>query len=665
MVEREEQNVTALHVQEYLMAEGNVRMSIEVLILADQQWDNNGQNNQQQNPTIINHPPALDLLDRNNRRAYHEKAVMLQSAAVNGNQKKVREFLKDGDPSIIRSAITRGHETLLHVATGAKQTALVKMVMGHMQTNDLMLQDRNGNTAFCFAAAVGATKIAEMMLDRNGQLATFRGSQNKTPLYMAVLFRQKKMAEKLYTTTLPHLTQREQIAIFFKSIDTGLYDIALKLLKNNPNLAVARRGEKTALHVLARQPSAFASESVLNKILRIWNLNRNPAIELVQYLWQKITRRSEENIISDIIRRPSKLLFDATKSGNFGFLTELIKVYPDLIHEQDEDGRSIFHVAVLHRHTDIFNLINQTGHINKELLLSYVDSRNNNILHLAANCQNLLSVRSEKGAALKMQREMLFFKEIEKIVPPPYKEMKNNIVEINGEQQRTPQELFSKEHEDLLEGAEAWMKNAATSCIVVATIITSVIFTATYTVPGGTAAHNDDDHNSTVVEGSPLHLNKTLFKIFSMSNSIGLSFSTISVLMFLSILLSGFAEKDFAWFLPLKLFVGLVTLLFSIISMMVTYSSTYFLAYPYYERLNWITMMTVLLVSVPIIICAQVLFPLLGDILRLSCSGINLCFLKPVLEKVQSFCWFILSLISSSSRFMQKNIVKHFQIDEH
>ncbi|TXG71898.1 hypothetical protein EZV62_000477 [Acer yangbiense] len=251
-------------VQEYLMAEGDVHLSLEVRILAAQRRDNDVQNNQQQNPTKIDHPPVLVLLDRSNRREYHEIAVKLQSAAVKGDKKKVGEFLKDGDPSKIRWAITRGHETLLHVATGAKQTALVKMIMGHMQPNDLMLQDRNGNTAFCFAAAVGDTKIAEMMLDRNRLLATFRGSQNKTPLYMAVLFRQKKMAEKLYTTTLPHLTPLDQIAIFFKSIDTGLYDIALKLLENNPNLAVVRFGEKTALHVLARQPSAFAGKSVLN-----------------------------------------------------------------------------------------------------------------------------------------------------------------------------------------------------------------------------------------------------------------------------------------------------------------------------------------------------------------------------------------------------------------
>ncbi|TXG71891.1 hypothetical protein EZV62_000470 [Acer yangbiense] len=160
--------------------------------------------------------------DRNNRREYHERAVKLQSAAVKGNKKEIGKFLRD-DPLKIRWAITRGHKTLLHVATGAKQTALVKMIMEHMHPDDLMLQDRNGNTAFCFAAAVGATEIAEMMLVKKGSLATFRGSQNKTPLYMVVLFGQKKMAEKLYTKTLPHLKPPEEIAIFFKSIDTGLY----------------------------------------------------------------------------------------------------------------------------------------------------------------------------------------------------------------------------------------------------------------------------------------------------------------------------------------------------------------------------------------------------------------------------------------------------------
>ncbi|KAK3175708.1 hypothetical protein Dsin_032595 [Dipteronia sinensis] len=620
-----------------LMTEENFYISIGELMRNQQQRDDDGQNHQHQNPTQIGHQPNLYLLNRtDDRNQYHHIAVKLQRAAVLGKEKEVVKFLKEVGPSMLKWAITRGHETLLHVATGAKQTALVEMIIGHMEDGDLMLQDRNGNTAFCFAAAVGATKIAEMMLQKNGSLATRRGSQNKTPLYMAVLFGKRKMAEKLYNNQIlrDDLTVDDKTDIFFKSIDTGLYDFALKLVKNNPDLARARTryGEKTALHVLAPQPSAFHGKSVHNLILRILNLNRNPAIELVQCLWLNITRQQPEVNIIDIIRTPSELLFDATKSGNFGFLTEIIKVYPDVIHEKDKDGRSIFHVAVLHRHSDIFDLIYQTIYLNKELLLSFVDSSHNNILHLAAKCQNLPSVSSEKGAALKMQRELLFFKEIEKIVPPHFKDMKNNVV---GEQQLTPQELFSKEHEDLLKGGEAWMKNAATSCLVVATIITSVIFTATYTVPGGTTARGDiDDHNSTVAEGSPIHLNKTLFKIFSMSNVIGLSFSTISILMFLSILLSGFAEKDFIWFLPLKLFVGLVTLLFSVISIMVTYSSTYFLAYPYHERLNWITSTTVLLVSVPIIICAQVLFPLLGDILLLLYRGIRVCFLKPVLEKV-------------------------------
>ncbi|KAK3189902.1 hypothetical protein Dsin_029463 [Dipteronia sinensis] len=617
----------------------------------DQQRNDDDQNHQHQNRTQIEHQPELVLLNKMDdrkqydRTQYQDIAVKLQRAALKGNKKEVDKFLNNG--ADLRWAITRGHETLLHVATGAKQTALVKLIIERMEPNDLMLQDRNGNTAFCFAAAVGATKIADMMLKKNGDLATLRSFQNKTPLYMAVFFGRRKMAEKLIKLhneensrnnlteedKKKNLTKGDITDIFLKSIETGLYDFALELLKKNSYLAVARTryGGETALHVLARQPSAFHGKSVHNLILGVLNLNGNPAIELVRCLWKNITVWPEENIIPDIIRNPSKLLFDVTKSGNFGFLAEIIKEYPDLIHQLDEHGRSIFHVAVLHRHSDIFSLIYQTGYLNKELLLSFVDSSHNNILHLAAKCQNLPSVSSEKGAALKMQRELLFFKEIESIVPPHFKDMKNKV----GEPQLTPQELFSKEHEDLLKRGVAWMKNAAKSCLVVATIITTVIFTATYTVPGGTAAHNDiHDHNSTVAEGSPIHLNKTLFKIFSTSNVIGLSFSTVSILMFLSILLSGFAEKDFIWFLPLKLFVGLVTLLFSIISMMVTYSSTYFLAYPYHERLNWITMTTVLLVSVPIIICAQVLFPLLGDILRLLCRGIYVCFLKPVLVKI-------------------------------
>ena len=92
---------------------------------------------------------------------------------------------------------------------------------------------------------------------------------------------------------------------------------------------------------------------------------------------------------------------------------------------------------------------------------------------------------------------------MKKIVQPTFIKMKNA-------QGVTPHKLFTMEHEKLLEKAEAWMKNTANSCMVVSTLITTGVFAAAFSVPGGI---NDNT-------GNPNYLNKTTFLIFVISDSV-------------------------------------------------------------------------------------------------------------------------------------------------
>ncbi|GKD53085.1 hypothetical protein Tco_1286472 [Tanacetum coccineum] len=69
------------------------------------------------------------------------------------------------------------------------------------------------------------------------------------------------------------------------------------------------------------------------------------------------------------------------------------------------------------------------------------------------------------GASLLMQRELLWFKEVENIMPAYLTEEKNS----TGQ---TEFELFSKENEDLVSSGLKWMKD----CMVVATLIVTVAF---------------------------------------------------------------------------------------------------------------------------------------------------------------------------------------------
>nr|XP_018629789.1 uncharacterized protein LOC104106550 isoform X2 [Nicotiana tomentosiformis] len=87
------------------------------------------------------------------------------------------------------------------------------------------------------------------------------------------------------------------------------------------------------------------------------------------------------------------------------------------------------------------------------------------------------------GAALPLQRELLWFKEVEKIVPPSLHRMRNN----DG---KTPRQFFTEEHQLLLKEGERLMKDTVNSCMIVATLIATMVFAAGFTVPGG---NNDDE----------------------------------------------------------------------------------------------------------------------------------------------------------------------------
>ncbi|KAJ0017086.1 hypothetical protein Pint_12194 [Pistacia integerrima] len=331
------------------------------------------------------------------------------------------------------------------------------------------------------------------------------------------------------------------------------------------------------------------------------------ALQLIKCLWEEMLKQDDSEL-AKLTQTPSQIIFEAAKFGNSQFLAELICRYPDLIYQFDENGYSIFHIAILHRHANVFNLIYEIG-LTKELFVTCEDKdQQNNMLHLAAKLPHPSRISIVSCAALQIQRELLWFKEIEKVVQPSFREKKNS----NGQ---TPQELFTQEHKELLKSGEQWMKNTANSCMLVATIITTIIFAAVFSVPGG----NSSD------KGIPIHLKETWFQVFVISDAIALSSSSISILMFLSILTSRYIEDDFLKSLPYKLMVGLSTLFVSIITMMVAFSTTLLLAY--HDRLNYVTMLTIVIASVPAPLYVLLQYPLLRDIF---CSTYHSTFLfKP------------------------------------
>ncbi|GKV35992.1 hypothetical protein SLEP1_g44179 [Rubroshorea leprosula] len=208
-------------------------------------------------------------------------------------------------------------------------------------------------------------------------------------------------------------------------------------------------------------------------------------------------------------------------------------------------------------------------------LAAWTDGDGNNALHKAAKLGPESYLAQFSGAALQMQKELQWFKEFESVVP----ECKD-WVNHNGE---TPWQVFTREHMKLLKEAEAWMKKAANSYIIVGTLIITIMFAAAFTIPGGNNGN-----------GFPMFSHKRLFLTYIMSDAISLFAASTSVLTFLGILTYPYTEKDFLW-----LSVGILTLLISVATMMVAFCAAVSIMLP--DR-SWVIFSLVLLASIPVVV---------------------------------------------------------------
>jgi hypothetical protein len=147
--------------------------------------------------------------------------------------------------------------------------------------------------------------------------------------------------------------------------------------------------------------------------------------------------------------------------------------------------------------------------------------------------------------------------EVEKIVHPKCKEAKNV-------EDKKPREIFTESHKELVKAGEKWAKDTAGSFTLVATLITTIMFAAAFTVPGG---NNQES-------GIPLFLKDKTFNVFIIADAISLFTSSTSILLFIGILTARYAEKDFLKSLPLKLLFALIMLFFSVVSMMVSFCAS-------------------------------------------------------------------------------------------
>ncbi|XP_042958000.1 uncharacterized protein LOC122293488 [Carya illinoinensis] len=319
--------------------------------------------------------------------------------------------------------------------------------------------------------------------------------------------------------------------------------------------------------------------------------------KLVDVQLQELLSRMCEEIRTSNISQDSRAIvvaiFSSIIGGNFVFVYEILKANSELLFIRDPWREiSIFHYAIQYRQHRIFNLI--YGVKEKNTILRYQDEKDGNkILHMVGELTKITPIDHITGSVLQMQRELQWFKEVESICPPMIREQRNK-------HRLSPRELFTESHRELRKEGERWMKDTTTSCTVVSTLIVTTMFAAAFTIPGGSNQNT----------GLPILVHDKLFKIFIVTDSLSLFSSSTSVLMFLGILTSRYAEEDFLKSLPKKLIIGLFALFFSITTMMVAFSAALLLTL---RGHYWTISPIIGLASIPVILFVLMQSRLLVD----------------------------------------------------
>ncbi|CAB4274420.1 unnamed protein product [Prunus armeniaca] len=563
-----------------------------------------------------------------NEFALHQPFI---DSVTEGDWDLAKEYLSRNPEAIRERGSTYGL-TALHMAVALENVNMAKALVESMTEEDLEIQDANGLTAFTHVVSRGITQLAKCIIEKNKKLLSLPSPpDNLIPLVWAYSIGHWELARYLYSVTpLEALLQDDGCGgaeIVSESFRAKKLDIALDLIRRCPNLAVAknysgltplqmcastRSGFLNGMHLKFWQQWIYDCMGILRGLVpnprKLFGINHiykmkwthERTSEILHSMCEVIEGKSVKQLRGSVVEAA---IFEAIKQGHVEFVREMFIANQAASGLIGENGKSMLQFAIECRQEKVyFFLYKFTGVVPN--WLTSIDQFGNTLLHAAESLSPIAQLNHIQGAALQLQRELQWFKEIEKIVPPKILEV------VNVTDGMTARDLFTKNHKELAKEGERSMKETATSCTVVGALIITIMFTAAFTVPGGNNGNT----------GMPLFLDKKLFQVFIVSDALSLFSSTTSVMTFLGVLTSRYAEADFLKSLPTKMIIGLFTLFFSIATMMIAFVSTLFIML---GENSWIVIPIILLASAPVVSFAWMQFPLLVDIF-ISTYGVGI-----------------------------------------
>ncbi|KAM0998152.1 hypothetical protein EV2_008218 [Malus domestica] len=272
---------------------------------------------------------------------------------------------------------------------------------------------------------------------------------------------------------------------------------------------------------------------------------------------KKIAEEMREKITLHMGKRETPFLI-AARNGVTEMVEKILELFPVAIRDINSERKNVVQVAVESRQLHVYRLLLRKNISMRDNVFSKVDDKGNSVLHLAAMLGDHQPWLNH-GPAFQMQWEIKWYQIVKTSMPPHF------FVRFNNDN-KTPKDIFKETHKGLVKDGREWLTKASESCSVMGALIATVAFATATTVPGGIKE----------VTGRPTLENLPVFDIFAISSLFALCSSVTSMVIFLSILMSRYQDKDFRKELPSKLLLGLTLLFVSMVSMLISFCAGHF-----------------------------------------------------------------------------------------
>ncbi|OWM73219.1 hypothetical protein CDL15_Pgr001333 [Punica granatum] len=520
----------------------------------------------------------------------------LYKAALAGDWETAERTFKS-DPDAKTAIISVGPETALLLAISMGRTQFIKKLVQLLSPEDLEMEDSNGQTALHFAAMYGSLDAVKTLIDRHRTLTQIINAEGFTALHTAAIFNSKAVMWylTLKTTDDPPgrpFTGPKAGSLIQGLVWSGSYVIPEEVeLDQTPPRLFSNDVEDPLVNTRISPTSTTYWTRAFGAIKCIQDekYKHKCTQRLVEITCQVIANGMTPREILQFFAS-QYILRSAAEPGIVEIISICLQYFPYLIWVKSTFATAL-QSAVTLRREKVLSLMLEKNAITKALS-NTKDGFGQEILQFAAKLSPYPELSSVSCPALQMQRELQWFKAVEKFVHPQ--------VRVHADKYgQTAGELFTREHQELIRDAEKWMKDTSSSCMVVSTLIATVVFAAAFTVPGG-----DVDG-----KGIPIFLNERVFMLFAVSDALALFSSTTSILMFLSILTARYAEEDFLRDLPQRLILGFTSLFLAVATMMVAFGATLYMVLN--ERFHWILFPIIALTAIPVALFAKSQLPLL------------------------------------------------------